>query len=462
MNISSFVCTTPFPRASFVRASFACARLVALLFGIGIAFAAYPAWSALQIDITKGGLQPLPIAIPTFVNLSSGGQVLSSGDMGRQVANVVSADLQNSGLFQPLDRKAFLQDAKILWRSGPQFRGWRQIGADAVVAGGVRQNDTHVTVDFFLYDVFQGTMLGKGKRFSAANENWRHVAHRVADEIYTRLTGEGGYFSSRIAFIAEQGKQKKLSMMDQDGANRVDLTHGESLVLTPRFSPDGDHLFYISYETGQPRIFRWNIYSGKRVMQGNYPGLNSAPSWSPDGQRMAMTLSKDGNPEIYVKNLGTGQLERMTKHQGIDTSPSWSPSGREIVFNSNRAGSPQLYVMDVSSGDVRRITFTGSYNAAPSWSPRGDLIAFVHGGKGQFRIAVIDPGGKQMRILTDSWMDESPTWSPNGRVVLFSRQTKGSHRSQLYTIDLTGHNERVISWQGSEGASDPSWSPRIR
>lgn len=425
-------------------------------------WASGPAWSGLRIDITKGGVQPLPIAVPFFVNLASDGATRASGGMGAQLSDVVSDDLQRSGLFRPLERHAFLQKPEPLWHQGPQYRDWRLIGAEAVVAGAVREEGNQVVADFFLYDVFQGGLLGKGKRFTADAQNWRHVAHRVADEIYTRMTGEGGYFSSRIAFVSETGNKKWLSMMDQDGANLVHLTKGEHLVLTPRFSPDGEHLFYLSYETGQPRIFRWNIYSGARTLQGNYPGLNSAPSWSPDGTRMAMTLSKDGNPEIYIKTLRSGELTRMTSHGGIDTSPSWSPDGKRLVFNSNRAGTPQLYVMEIETKQVNRITFSGTYNAAPSWSPRGDLIAFVQGGEGRFRIAVIDPTGKQTRTLTDSWMDESPTWSPNGRVILFSRQIQGEHRSRLYTIDLTGHNERLVSPKGREGASDPSWSPRIR
>ena len=434
-----------------------------LLAGVFVLLASGASHAVLRIDITKGGMQPLPIAVHHFVDLADDAQTpLASGAMGRQVSDIVVADLERSGLFHPLDRTAFLQDAGSLWRTGPRFRDWRLVGADAVVSGGVRQSSGQVVVDFFLHDVFQGALIGRGKRFTASAKNWRHVAHRVADEIYTRLTGEGGYFTSRITFVAEKGQRKWLSMMDQDGANRVDLTQGKSLVLTPRFSPDGEHLFYLSYETGRPRIFRWDLYTGRRVIQGTYPGLNSAPSWSPDGKRMAMTLSKDGIPEVYSKLLRNGHLTRLTNNRGIDTSPSWSPDGRKIVFNSDRAGSPQLYTMNADGPGARRITFEGSYNAAPAWSPRGDLIAFVHGGQGRFRVAVIDPEGKRTRVLTDSWMDESPTWSPNGRVILFSRQVKGEHRSQLYTIDLTGHNERLVPLGEDIGGSDPSWSPMIR
>ncbi|MBF0183774.1 MAG: Tol-Pal system protein TolB [Magnetococcales bacterium] len=414
----------------------------------------------LRIDITKGGLTPLPIAIPSFVNLAGGGQASAGGTMGSQVADVVTADLERSGLFRPISKSAFLQMPDHLLKNGPQFRDWRVIGAEALVSGAVRQEGDQIIVDFFLYDVYQGNLIGKGKRFSAVARNWRHVAHRVADEIYTRLTGETGYFTSRISFVSHKGNLKQISIMDQDGANRSDLTQGKDLVLTPRFSPDGDSLFYITYENGAPRIARLNLLGGGSNILSDYPGLNSAPSWSPDGRRMAFTLSMDGNPEIYVRDLNGSHPTRLTDNPAIDTSPSWSPDGQKIVFNSDRAGTPQLYVMNAGGGEARRITFEGNYNAAPSWSPRGDLIAFVHGGGGRFRIAVINPDGKNMRVLTDSWMDESPTWSPNGRVILFSRHN-GS-RSQLYSIDLTGYNERLVPVGGDSEGSDPSWSPLIR
>ncbi len=415
---------------------------------------------ALRVVITKNEWNPLPIAIPVFINLAADSDTPVPAGIGGKISNVVVADLERSGLFLPLARKGFLQNVRALWEKGPYFGDWRKIGADAVVRGAARQKGNQLLVDLFLYDVYQGQPIGSGKRFSTTLQNWRDVAHKVADEIYTRLTGEKGYFRSRIAFVAQEGKQKWLALMDQDGANRVDLTKGRHLVLTPRFSPNGEHLFYLSYETGASRIFRWDIYSGKRAIQTNYPGLNSAPSWSPDGRRMALTLSKDGNPEIYLRDLQTNRLTRLTRNRAIDTSPSWSPDGKRIVFNSNRGGSPQLYVMDVSGGKPKRITFKGSYNAAPSWSPRGDWITFVKGGSGKFRIAVIKPNGKRERILTDSWMDESPAWSPNGRVILFSRQ-KGN-LTKLYTIDITGKNERALPVAGNISASDPSWSPLVR
>ncbi|MBF0357487.1 MAG: Tol-Pal system protein TolB [Magnetococcales bacterium] len=440
------------------------AYVVILLFLLTTIFTINHARAGMVIDITKGGQEPLPIAIPTFVNLTSQGKikesVSSSDDIGRRITAVVTADLERSGLFQPLDEKSYLQSSTNLWKYRPHYRNWRLIGAEALISGAVMEKSGHLLVDFYLYDVYSGSTVGKGKRFTAPLRDWRHMAHRVADEIYTRLTGESGYFTSRIAFVAQKGDQKWLALMDQDGENRVDLTKGRNLVLTPRFSPDGEHLFFVSYEQGPPRIFRWDLYTGKREPQGNYPGLNSAPAWSPDGKKMALTLTKDGNAEIYLKDLKSNKLTRITRSSGIDTSPSWSPDGKKLVFNSDRSGTPQLYIMDINGKNVRRITFDGPYNAAPAWSPRGDYIAYVRGGDRQFRIAVIDPEGKKSRILTDSWMDESPSWAPNGRVILFSRQI--SNQTRLYTIDLTGHNERLMKLEKKLDGSDPSWSPLIQ
>ncbi|MEO5332494.1 MAG: Tol-Pal system beta propeller repeat protein TolB [Magnetococcus sp. YQC-5] len=436
-------------------------RMLLLLFVLFPFLGSRSAHAGLQIDISKGGLQPIPIAIPRFLDQAPDGTPYPAGAMGERIASVVAADLERSGLFQILENKAGIQDAISLWKEGPNFREWRLVGAEAVVSGAVTDVSGVVKADFFLHDVFKGEPVGQGKSFSAPKKDWHLVAHRIADEIYSRLTGESGYFSTRIVFVAEKGDKKWLSIMDQDGLNRTDLSEGRSLVLTPRFSPNGENLFFLSYVTGEPRIYRWNLYTGAKSQEGDFPGLNSAPSWSPDGSRMAMTLNKDGNSEIYVKDLASGVLTRLTQNTAIDTSPSWSPDGRRIVFNSDRGGSPQIYTMNADGSNQTRITFDGNYNAAPAWSPRGDLIAFVKGGGGRFGISVINPQGNQERALTSSWMDESPAWAPNGRVIAFTRENHG-RRSQLYTIDLTGFNERKVPMDPDIQASDPSWSPTIR
>lgn len=417
---------------------------------------------ALTIDITKAGLDPLPIAIPEFVEVTGPDLAKKGSELGRGITSVVTADLERSGLFRPLNPKSFIPDPVNVWRlrQSPRFRDWRLLGAETLVTGAVQVQGVRLVADFYLYDVFQGRPVGRGKRFTARVRDWRHIAHRIADEIYSRLTGEKGYFASRIAFVAKKDGKKWTALMDQDGANLVGLAKEGDLVLTPRFSPNGESLFYLSYETGTPRIFQWELYTGKKKLLAGFPGLNSAPAWSPDGEKMAMTLTKDGNAEIYLMDLKDRSLTRLTHNRAIDTSPSFSPKGDKIVFNSNRGGSPQLYVMDVDGSDVERITFEGRYNAAPVWSPRGDQIAFVMGGGGRFKIAVIDPKGRRVRALTDSWMDESPVWSPNGRVILFSRQR--GDETQLYTIDVTGHNERRVRLPDGIQGSDPSWSPLVR
>lgn len=435
--------------------------LFATVLALGLGVVTAHAADAIRIDINKAGLNPLPIALPDFVALGAGGVPQPPGETGRNLVSVVSGDLARSGLLKPLDQNGFLQTPVSLWKEGPRYRDWQVLGSEALVSGAVSMEGGNLTVNFFLYDVPKGALIGKGMRFTAKAADWRHVAHRVADEIYTRLTGEKPYFTSRISFIAQQGKKKWLAIMDQDGANMVSLTKGQHIVLTPRFSPDGENLFYLSYETGEPRIFRWELYNGRRTQQGDYPGLNSTPGWSPDGSLMALTLSKDGNSEIYVKDLRSGALRRLTDNNAIDTSPSWAPDGKRIVFNSDRGGSPQLYVMNADGGNQHRISFEGEYNAAPAWSPRGDLITYVSAAGGKFRIAVTDPEGRRVRYLTDSWMDESPVWSPNGRVILFSRQ-EGDH-TRLFTVDLTGYNNIPVPMsEAGVDASYPSWSPLIR
>jgi TolB protein len=425
--------------------------LVWMVLGLCWSSVAMTADGALRIDISKGGLEAMPIAIPAFTGDSTTGQ---------KIVDVVIGDLERSGMFKALDPKSFLQNSAALMRDGPNYREWQLVGAEALVAGAAQTSGGQLTVDFYVYDVYQGKLFREGKRFSGTADNWRYLAHRVADEIYAILTGAPGNFASRIAFIAEKGGQKWLAIMDQDGVGRTELTRG-GLALTPRFLPDGSGMMYVTFERDTVQIMRWDLRSGQRTVQSSFSGLNMAPAITPDGTRMAMTLSKDGNPEIYVKGLPDGQLVRLTDNNAIDTSPSWSPDGQRIAFNSDRAGSPQVYVMDASPGaTARRITFEGPYNSAPAWSPTGDLIAFVHGGGGKFRIALIPPGGGRMRVITDSWMDESPTWSPNGRTILFSRQS-GS-LSRLYTVDVSGHNERPVPMEPGVSASDPTWSPVLR
>lgn len=421
-----------------------------------------PAMAQLQVDITRGTVEPLPIAIPEFF-----GKTPLEIETARNIANLISADLARSGLFRPIDRRAFIQQVSAL-RVQPRFGDWRQINAQALVSGSAQaQRDGRLKVEFRLWDVFGGTQMTGLAYFTTPN-NWRRVAHIIADEIYKRITGESGYFDTRVVYISESGpanrRIKRLSIMDQDGANHRYLTDGRALVLTPRFSPTAQEITYLSYMAGKPRVYLYNIDTGQQEIIGDFPGMTFAPRFSPDGNQVIMSMAKDGNTEVYTMDLRTRRVRRLTRHPAIDTSPSYAPDGRRIVFNSDRGGTQQLYVMNGNGGGAKRISFgTGRY-ATPVWSPRGDLIAFTKMNRGAFSIGVMQPDGKAERILANGFLVEGPTWAPNGRVLMFFREERrqGSRAStaRLYSIDLTGHNERQITTP--QGASDPAWSPLVK
>ena len=420
-----------------------------------------PARAELVVDITRGFVEPLPVAITDFH-----GDSPEEVRFGADIAGVVSADLERSGLFRPIERGAFIQDPATL-RIAPKFGDWRLINAQALVSGGAElQPDGRLRVEFRLWDVFAETQM-TGLAYFTTPANWRRVAHIIADAIYKRLTGEDGYFDTRIVYIAESGPQnrrvKRLSIMDQDGENHRFLTDGSSLVLTPRFSPTTQEITYLSYVGDTPRVYLFNLSTGQQEVLGDFPGMTFAPRFSPDGNRVIMSLARQGNSEIYEMDLRTRKITRLTNHSAIDTSPSYAPDGNEIVFNSDRGGTQQIYVMSSDGGNVRRITFSPGRYATPVWSPRGDLIAFTRIHQGEFYIGVMRPDGSGERMLTKGFLVEGPTWAPNGRVLSFYRQgpadARGQVSSKLNTIDLTGFNEREIVTPID--GSDPAWSPLI-
>lgn len=421
-----------------------------------------PALAVLELDITEGIVEPLPIAISELH-----GDTSVAAELGRNIAGVVSADLESSGLLRPLDRRAFIQSPAEL-QNVPRFADWRQINAQALVTGTVigGEGATDITVDFRLWDVFAGSQM-RGLRFSASQDQWRRVAHRIADAVYQRITGEDGYFDSQIVYVSETGpaldRIKRIAVMDQDGANHRFLTDGSDLVLTPRFNPEGTAIAFMAYRGRVPQIYRMSLLANSEQPVGNFPGMTFAPKFSPDGRRMAMSLADNGNTDLYVLDLqngrANGQRRRLTTSQSIDTSPSFSPDSSEIVFNSDRAGSPQLYVMSVSGGQPQRISFGGGNYGSPAWSPRGDLVAFTKIKGGLFHIGIMRTDGSDERLLTRSALDEAPTWSPNGRVILFSRKDYRTNRTRLFTIDVTGYNERELPTPLD--ASDPDWSTLI-
>jgi len=430
-------------------------RLLAVLL---VAFAAHavlprPALALVEIDLSKANVEPLPIAITDF----AGEQV------ARDIAAVIEADLKSTGIFRPIEKAAFID--KIQGTAGvPRFEDWRIINAQALVTGAVTQEaDGRLKAEFRLWDVFAGQQI-VGQQFFTSPQNWRRVAHIVADAIYEALTGEKGYFDTRIVFVDEQGPKskrvKRLAIMDQDGENLRTLTKGADLVLTPRFSPSRQEITYMSYEGGNPRVYLLQIETGQRELVSNFPNMTFSPRFSPDGQKIIMSLQQDGNSNIYVMDLRSRSMTRLTNTAAIDTAPSYSPDGSQIVFESDRGGRQQLYVMNADGSNQQRISFgQGSYGT-PVWSPKGDYIAFTKQAGGQFAIGVMKPDGSGERILTEGYHNEGPTWAPNGRVLMFFRETPGENGgAKIHSIDITGYNERQIPTPGF--ASDPAWSPLL-
>jgi TolB protein len=405
------------------------------------------------IDITKGNVEPLPIAITRF----------EGGDVAQQIAQVIESDLRLSGLFRPIEQAAFIDKMSGV-AATPRFEDWRVINAQAIVAGSVTQApDGRLKAAFRLWDVFDSREM-IGQEYFTSPQNWRRIAHIIADAIYKELTGESGYFDTRIVFVDESGPKskrvKRLGIMDQDGANVRMLTSGRDLVLTPRFSPNKQEITYMSYEGGNPRVYLLQIETGQRELVSDLPNMSFSPRFSPDGQKIVMSLQQEGNANIYTMDLRSRTMTRLTSTAAIDTAPSYSPDGSRIVFESDRGGRQQLYVMGADGSNPQRISFGNGNYATPVWSPRGDLIAFTKRTGGTFAIGVMKPDGSGERILTEGYHNEGPTWAPNGRVLMFFRETPGeSGGPALYSIDITGYNERRV--QSPSFASDPAWSPLL-
>jgi TolB protein len=425
--------------------------------------ASAPVRAELRIDITRGKVEPVPIAIPALA-----GSAANESQAGQDLAGVVSADLERSGLFRPLDPRSFIQNVSV-FDAQPRFGDWRQINAQALVTGSVKtQGDGRLRVEFRLWDVLAEQQL-TGYGYTTTQQNWRRIAHIIADEIYKRITGEEGYFDTRIVYVSESGppdkRVKRLALMDQDGANNRFLTDGRALVLTPRFSPTTQEITYLSYANGSPRVYLFNIDTGQQEVVGDFPGMTFAPRFSPDGNRVVLSRAENGVSNLFALDLRTRRPTRLTDSQAIDTSPCFAPDGSKIVFNSDRGGSQQLYMMSADGGDAKRISFGSGKYGTPVWSPRGDLIAFTKIEGGSFFIGVMRPDGSGERLLTRDFLVEGPTWAPNGRVLMYFRQSPSDSRGhggspRLYSIDLTGSNQHEVTTPMD--ASDPAWSPLLR
>ena len=431
--------------------------IVMLVFGVTAAAAQT---GPLRIEITEGVIEPLPVAIPDLVPENA-----EAAAMGQQLSRVIAADLAGTGLFREVPANAFI--SQITNFAAPvQYADWKAINAQALVTGAVTVIGDQVTVKFRLHDVFSDTELGEGLQFAGTTDGWRRIAHKVADVVYSRITGETGYFDSRVVYVSETGpkneRRKRLAVMDYDGANVQYLTGSESIVLAPRFSADGNRVLYTSYETGFPRIYVLDVGSvQQRVLESQQGTMSFAPRFAPNGQTVVYSLSQGANTDIWAMDITSGQSQRLTSAPSIETAPSFSPDGSQIVFESDRSGSQQLYIMPAGGGEAKRISFGEGRYGTPVWSPRGDLIAFTKQTQGRFHIGVMRIDGSEERLLTASFLDEGPTWSPNGRVIMFARETQGATgRSTLYSVDITGRNLRPV--RTPEGGSDPSWGPLQR
>ena len=429
-------------------------RLMATLgAALGLAVAIVPAARAqTEVDVSQGAIQPLPIALPGFAG---------AGRPAGDIPKVVAADLGRSGLFAPLDPSAFPQN-NLDVNVQPQFAGWKAGGAQFLVNGHVTSDaDGRLRVDFRLWDV-GGEQQILGLQFTSSPDSWRRVAHKIADAVYERLTGEKGYFDSRVVFVAESGPKikriKRLAIMDQDGANPSYLTDGSFIVMSPRFSTTDQQITYMALRPTGSSVYLLNITTGREETIGTFPGMVFAPRFSPDGGRVAFSAERAGNSDIYVMDLRTRASNRITSDPAIDTSPSFSPDGGRIVFNSDRGGAPQLYVMNHDGSGVHRISFGSGRYTTPVWSPNGDYVAFTKQTGSTFHIGVMRSDGSDERLLTTSYLDEGPTWAPNGRVLMFEREGGGGG-SRLFMVDITGRIEKAVPYSGD--ASDPAWSPLL-
>lgn len=424
-----------------------------LLFAL-LMLAATPAKAQLRVDVNKGKIEPVPVAISPFYP-----ERPEFAAFAKDIPEVITNNLRGSGLFKPLSPGSFIQNPASIQKDGPRFPEWRAINAQALVSGTVTQApDGRTRVEFRLWDVFSQKQIS-GMAYMTTAQNWRRIAHIISDEVYKRITGEDGYFDSRIVYISETGSKinriKRLAIMDQDGANHRYLTGEGDLVLTPRFSPTSQEVTYMSYKGGKPRVYLYNIDTGRQDVLGDFPGITFAPRFAPDGGKIVMSMASGGNTDLYEMDLRSKKSRRLTQSPGIDTAPSYSPDGRQIVFESDRGGTQQIYVMGAGGGEGKRITFGDGRYANPVWSPRGDLIAFIKMSKGQFYLGVIRPDGTGERLITQAYHVEGPSWSPNGRVLTFFKDSGGSVK--VYTIDITGYNERVLPTP--RDGSDPAWSP---
>ena len=433
---------------------------LALALTLAAPLAAQERSGPLRIEITEGVIEPVPIAVAPFIAENA-----AAAEFAQRISEVVAADLTGTGLFRNIPQSAYI--SQVSGFDAPvAYADWKAINAEALVVGAVTlSSDNRLLVKFRLFDIFTGAPLGEGLQFAGSTGAWRRVAHKVADQAYSRITGEGGYFDSRVVYVETTGpkdaRQRRLAIMDYDGANVQYLSDASSIVLAPRFSPTGDRVLFTSYESGFPQIYEIAVgATQKRALGLDTESMTFAPRYAPDGRRVVYSEARGGNTDLFLLDLNSGERQRLTSAPSIETAPDFSPDGSQIVFESDRSGNQQLYIMPATGGEPKRISFGQGRYGTPVWSPRGDYIAFTKQNAGRFHIGVMRTDGSAERLLTASFLDEGPTWAPNGRVLMFTRESAGSEgQPALFSVDISGRNLKRVAT--GTAASDPAWSPLL-
>lgn len=416
-------------------------------------------YAEVLVDINQGQVKPFPVSILVF----QGDPKLKDG-----IRSVLVTDLERSGFVEVLDSNSYMQPHLSL-EELPRFQDWKLINSRGLVIAQVLTNGNSLTVRFKFWDVYEQALLVDFE-FKTEPKHWRRVAHLMANKIYKAITGEEGYFDTRIVYVSEKGPQKKrikrLAIMDQDGANHHYLTNGDPAVITPRFSPNAQKIVYMSYEHGpqKAKVHQLDLETGKTSLVGHFEGITYAPRFSPDGSKIIMSQAYKGTSSLYEVDLSSQKSKRLTNDEAIDTSPCYSPDGTQVVFNSDRGGKKQLYVMRSDGQQVRRISFGEGVYATPVWSPDGEWIAFTKVEKGQFFIGLMRPDGSDERLIAEGFLVEGPTWAPNSRLLIFYNQERwgkngGGGKARLYTIHVSGRHKKVIPTP--EDGTDPAWSPSL-
>jgi len=406
------------------------------------------AQAALTIEIVGGAAQQIPIAVVPFAQPTV---------QPENLATIINADLRRSGLFRALETRGVTNQPHDL--AEVKYPEWAALQAQALVIGKVElQANNRLKVSFRLLDVLKQNSLA-GLEYDITPAQLRSTAHKIADVIYEKMTGEKGVFDTRITYIVKQGNRFQLQVADADGGNPQTVLASTEPIISPSWSPDGNKLAYVSFEKKKPVIFVQSLVTGQRQVLANFKGNNSAPSWSPDGSRLAIVLTYGANSQVYLINAdGTG-LQQLSHSNAIDTEPEWSPDGKWVYFTSDRGGSPQIYRMSTLGGDAQRVTFEGTYNVSPHFSPDGKLLTYIRREAGRFRVAQQELSTGQAQLLSESAQDESPSFAPNGKMILYATNLNG--KGVLSIVSADGRTKQRLSESGGD-VREPSWGPWMK